>query len=166
MSANPRVTILGGRFGGLETAFHLRHRLTGSPDVFAVGDAADFPIKQAFLALLQGDAAGEHLAAALERREPAFDFEPLSLCVLNELSKATFARVPLRYTGEAERPVEVDTDDAEHYRVGVSPLWRVAKTAVGLYLPWRFGRGEPFHSGMAWEAMDLGLKVMAKALAR
>jgi hypothetical protein len=26
--------------------------------------------------------------------------------------------------------------------------------------------GEPFHAGFAWDAMDLGLKVMSKLLAR
>jgi len=141
-------------------------RVKGSEDLFAVGDASNFPIKQAFLALLQADAAAEHLSAELESREPEFDFEPLTLCVIDELNKATFAQVPLRYTGEPDHPIDVDTRDDEHYKVGVSPLWRVAKTALGLYLPWRFGRGEPFYQGMAWEAMDLGLKVMAKALAR
>jgi sulfide:quinone oxidoreductase len=47
----------------------------------------------------------------------------------------------------------------------VSPLWRLGKKALGLYLPLRFRRGQPFHAGTAWQAMDLGLKGMARVLA-
>jgi len=143
-------------------------RVKGHEEIFAVGDAADFPIKQAFLALLQGDAAAAHLAAEIEGRAPAANakFEPMSMCVMEELNRATFAQVPLKYTGDPVKPVTVDTADVEQYRVGVSPLWRVGKKILGLYLPWRFGSGEPFHAGLAWDAMDVGLKAMAKIMAR
>jgi sulfide:quinone oxidoreductase len=141
-------------------------RVKGYPNMFAVGDAADFPIKQAFLALLQADAAADHIAAEIAGTLPEVRYAPMSMCVMEELHRATFAQVPLTYTGDEARPVGVDTADTEHYKVGVSPLWRVGKKVLGLYLPWRFGNGEPFHAGFAWEAMDLGLKVMAKVLAR
>jgi len=141
-------------------------RVKGYPNIFAVGDTADFPIKQAFLALLQGDAAADHLAADIENKKPKVLYEPVSMCVMEELNKATFAQVPLKYTGNPARPIAVDMDDTEHYKVGVSPLWRVGKKVLGFYLPWRFRSGEPFHAGLAWEAMDLGLKAMSKALAR
>lgn len=59
----------------------------------------------------------------------------------------------------------MDVDDLDHYKVGVSPLWRVGKKVQGLYLPWRFLSGEPFHAGFALEAMDMGLKVMSKLMA-
>jgi len=141
-------------------------RVKGYPNIFAVGDTADFPIKQAFLALLQGDAAADHLAAEIENRKPKVLYEPVSMCVMEEFNKATFAQVPLKYTDNPARPIVVDTEDTEHYKVGVSPLWRVGKKVLGFYLPWRFRSGEPFHAGLAWEAMDLGLKAMSKALAR
>lgn len=141
-------------------------RVRGQDRIFAVGDAANFPIKQAFLALLQGDAAGDHIAAEVLGKKPTVDFEPMSMCVMEELNKATFAQVPLKYTDDPNKPVTVDTEDTEHYKVGVSPLWRIGKSVLGLYLPWRFGHGKPFHAGFAWEAMDLGLKVMAKVLAK
>jgi sulfide:quinone oxidoreductase len=141
-------------------------RVKGYANVFAVGDAADFPIKQAFLALLQADAAADHIAAEITGKMPAVQYEPMSMCVMEELNRATFAQVPLKYTGDEARPVGVDTEDTEHYKVGVSPIWRVGKKVLGLYLPWRFGSGEPFHAGFAWEVMDLGLKVMSKVLAR
>lgn len=142
-------------------------RVRGQESVFAVGDAADFPIKQAFLALLQGDAAGEQLAAVVAGREPdpRVAFEPMSMCVMEELNRATFAQVPLKYTGDPLKPVAVDLDDPDHYKVGISPLWRGGKKLLGLYLPWRFSSGEPFHSGFAWDVMDLGLKVMSRVLA-
>jgi sulfide:quinone oxidoreductase len=140
-------------------------RVRGSDSIFAVGDAADFPIKQAFLALLQGDAAAEQIAAEVEGRKPALKFEPMSMCVMEEFNKATFAQVPLKYTGDEARPVAVDTADVEHYKVGISPLWRGGKKILGIYLPWRFGSGEPFHAGFAWDVMDMGLKVMAKVMA-
>ncbi|HVX63136.1 MAG TPA: FAD-dependent oxidoreductase [Pirellulales bacterium] len=141
-------------------------RVKGFEEVFTVGDAADFPIKQAFLALLQADAAADHLAAEILGVKPQVDFEPMSMCVMEEFNRATFAQVPLKYTGDLQNPVEVETEDAEHYKVGVSPLWRLGKKVLGIYLPWRFGHGEPFHAGFAWDAMDLGLKVMARVLAR
>ncbi|MBS0204579.1 MAG: FAD-dependent oxidoreductase [Planctomycetes bacterium] len=141
-------------------------RVRGQDRIFAVGDAANFPIKQAFLALLQGDAAGDHVAAEILGKKPTVDFEPMSMCVMEELNKATFAQVPLKYTGDPDKPVAVDTEDTEHYHVGVSPIWRMGKTVLGLYLPWRFGNGKPFHAGFAWEAMDMGLKVMSKVFAR
>jgi sulfide:quinone oxidoreductase len=125
-----------------------------------------FPIKQAFLALLQADAAADHIAAETAGKLPGVRYAPMSMCVMEELNCATFAQVPLKYTGDEARSVGVDTEDTEHYKVGVSPIWRVGKKVLGLYLPWRFGNGEPFHAGFAWEAMDLELKVMSKVLAR
>lgn len=141
-------------------------RVRGQDRIYAAGDTADFPIKQAFLALLQADAAADHIAAEIVGGKPTVAFEPVSMCVMEELNKATFAQVPLKYTGDPERPVTVDLEHGEDYKVGVSPLWRVGKKVLGLYLPWRFGSGEPFHAGLAWDAMDMGLKVMAKLLAK
>ena len=51
------------------------------------------------------------------------------------------------------------------YKVGVSPLWRLGKRTLGLYLPLRFRRGQPFHAGTAWQVMDVGLRGMAGVLA-
>ena len=79
--------------------------------------------------------------------------------------KATFAQVPLHLTGDATDPVAVRPWANGAYRVGVSPLWRLGKKALGLYLPLRFRRGQPFHAGTAWQAMDLGLRGMARVLA-
>jgi len=141
-------------------------RVQGFERIFAVGDAADFPVKQAFLALLQADAAAEHIAADIMQVDPEIDFHPMNIYVMEELDKATFAQVPLRYTIDPKRPVTVDLEDEDHYKVGVSPVWRAGKKFVGVYLPWRFGHGEPFHAGLGWDAMKLGLKAMSKFMAR
>ncbi len=140
-------------------------RVDGLERVFTVGDAGNFPIKQAFLALLQADAAADHIAAEVLGRKAEVDFVPMSMCVMEQFDKAVFAQVPLRYTDDPQQPVAVDVEDTEHYKVGVSPLWRVGKSALGFYLPWRFGSGKPFHAGFAWNMMDLGLKAMSRVMA-
>lgn len=150
--------------GFLQTELTTR-QLARHPDIYAVGDAGDFPVKQAFLALLQADAAAEHLSARILGTQPAALFEPTSLCVMEQLDQATFAQVPLRLTGDPTRPMEVRPDANGAYRVGTSPAWRLGKKLLGLYLPWRFGAGNPFHAGLPWKAMDAGLRLMSRTLA-
>ena len=141
-------------------------RLLEHPEIFAVGDAGDFPIKQAFLAFLQGDAAASHLAAEILGERSQLDFDPVSMCVMEQFDKATFAQVPLRLTGDPARPIEVRPDADGDYRVGSSKLWRAGKKTLGLSVPWRFSRGEPFHGGNFWRGMDAGLKAMSGVLAK
>lgn len=140
-------------------------QVVGHPEVYAVGDAGDFPVKQAFLAFLQADAASEHLASQVLGTEPPMAFEPTSMCVMEQFDKATFAQVPLRLTGLPERPVEVRQDALNLYRVGSSSAWRLGKKLLGVYLPWRFNDGNPFHAGLPWKGMEAGLKVMSRLLA-
>jgi NADH dehydrogenase FAD-containing subunit len=140
-------------------------QVVGHPDVYAPGDAGDFPVKQAFLALLQSDSVAEHLAARIAGAEFATPFDPVSMCVMEMLDKATFAQVPLELTGDAARPVRVRPGADGDYKVGVSPMWRLGKKVLGFYLPMRFGAGEPFHAGAGWKAMDVGLRGMAGMLA-
>ena len=134
--------------------------------VFAVGDAADFPVKQGHLALLQADAAAEHIAADITGRLPHAEakFEPVQVSVLEAMTHGAFAQVPMDYTGDPQNPVVADDEDAA-YRVGVSPLWRGAKKVAGTVLPWRFSHGEPFRAGLTWESVNLGLKAMSKIAA-
>jgi NADH dehydrogenase FAD-containing subunit len=141
-------------------------RVQGEDRIYAPGDAGDFPVKRAFLAFLQANAVAEDIAAQVEERRPAFEFDAVSMCVMEEFDKATFAQVPLRVTGDPERPVEVRPDADGAYKVGVSPAWRLGKKLLGLYLPMRFRAGRPFHAGAPWKAMELGLKGMSAALAR
>lgn len=141
-------------------------QVIGHPDIYAVGDAGDFPVKQAFLAFLQADAAAEHLAARILGTAPEVTFEPTSMCVMEQFDKATFAQVPLRLTGVPEKPVEVDPEAIGAYKVGTSPTWRLGKKALGYYLPFRFGLGDPFHAGTPWKGMETGLKAMSRLLAK
>ena len=104
------------------------------------------------------------VAFASSERESAFD--PVSMCVMEELDKATFAQVPLELTGDPGRPVAVRADADSAYRVGVSPAWRLGKKLLGVYLPYRFRAGRPFNAGAPWRAMDVGLKAMSTLLAR
>jgi sulfide:quinone oxidoreductase len=140
-------------------------QVVGHPEIYAPGDAGDFPVKQAFLAFLQADTTADHITAGV--RGKMFDnaFDPVSMCVMEMFDKATFAQVPLRLTGDPLRPVEVRPDANGSYQVGVSPLWRLGKKMLGMYLPMRFSAGEPFHAGMAWQMMDVGLRGMKGVLA-
>ena len=141
-------------------------RVVQHPEIFAVGDAGDFPVKQAFLAFLQADAAAAHMAAEIAGTEPQTAFDPVSMCVMEQLDKATFAQVPLRLTGDPARPVEVRPDADGDYRVGSSKAWRAGKKMLGMSVPWRFRNGQPFHGGAFWRGMNTGLKVMAGVLSK
>ncbi|HZO69124.1 MAG TPA: FAD-dependent oxidoreductase [Kribbellaceae bacterium] len=141
--------------------------VAGTDNVYAPGDAGDFPVKQAFLALLQADAVADHIASRIDPRlaVETRDFEPTSMCVMEMFDTATFAQVPLATTGDPAGPVRVADDAGSRYRVGVSPVWQLGKKTLGLYLPWQFKAGRPFHGGRAWSAMELALRGMSAALA-
>ena len=141
-------------------------RLVDHPEIFAVGDAGDFPVKQAFLAFLQADAAAAHLADEILGTRAASGFDPVSMCVMEQFDKATFAQVPLRLTDDPARPVEVRPDADGAYRVGSSVAWRAGKKLLGMSVPWRFRSGQPFHAGPFWRGMEIGLKAMSGVLAR
>ena len=134
--------------------------------VYAAGDAGDFPVKQAFLAFLQADAVASQIAAAAAGVGKADVFDPVSMCVMEQFDKATYAKVPLKLTGDPARPVEVRPDANGDYRVGTSIAWRGGKKMLGFSVPWRFSHGRPFHSGPFWTGMEVGLKGMSALLAR
>ncbi|MCS6965188.1 MAG: FAD-dependent oxidoreductase [Candidatus Kapabacteria bacterium] len=160
----------GVRFVGLpsdERGFLLTEPRTrqvrGYPMIYVVGDAGDFPVKQAFLAFLQADTVAEHLALQVAGKNAFRGFEPVSMCIMEMLDTATFAQVPL----VLDSPVaQVRPGAGELYRVGVSPLWRLGKKFLGKYLPFRFGAGNPFHMGLPWRTIEKGMKLMSSLLAR
>jgi sulfide:quinone oxidoreductase len=90
----------------------------------------------------------------------------VSMCVMEQFDKATFAQVPLRLTDDPARPVEVRPDADGAYRVGSSVAWRAGKKVLGMSVPWRFRSGQPFHAGPFWRGMEIGLKAMSGVLAR
>jgi sulfide:quinone oxidoreductase len=141
-------------------------QVQGHPEIYAPGDAGDFPLKQSFLAFLQADAVAEHIVA--EHAEHEFDqpFEPLSMCILDMLDKATYVQAPLEVTSDPDRPVRVRADADGDYKVGTSQAWRLGKKTLGTVIPLRFTTGEPFHAGLGWQVVDIGLKGMSGVLAR
>ncbi len=151
--------------GFLQTDLATR-QVVGHPEIYAVGDSGDFPVKQAFLAFLQGDAVARHIGSRILEREPEELFDPVSMCVMEQFDKATFAQVPLRLTGNPADPIEVRPGAEDQYEVGSSKVWRMGKKMLGLSVPWRFRRGQPFHGGAFWSVMDTGLKAMARLFAK
>lgn len=144
---------------------HIRTRqVIGYPNIYAVGDASDFPVKQGFLALLQADAAAEHLAARIMGTKPIINFDPVGLSVMEEFDTATFLQVPFSITELSTNSLEIKAEMSDLYKVSTSPLWRWGKKALGAYLPWRFRNGEPFYSGIQWKSMDAGLKILARTV--
>jgi NADH dehydrogenase FAD-containing subunit len=140
-------------------------QVAGEPDIYAPGDAGDFPVKQAFLAFLQADTVAEHIAASAGADEFEKPFDPVSMCIMEMFDKATFAQVPLELTGDPTRPVTVREDAPGDYKVGTGTIWRLGKKMLGTTVPMRFHAGEPFHAGLAWQMMDVGLKGMSAVLA-
>jgi sulfide:quinone oxidoreductase len=150
--------------GFIETDLQTR-LVVGQDDVYAPGDAGDFPIKQAFLAFLQADAVADHISADVSGRAFGQPFDPVSMCIMEMFDKATFAQVPVELTGDPDRPVRVRPGADGAYKVGTSPVWRLGKKMLGFSVPMRFAAGEPFHAGKAWQAMDVGIKAMSGMLA-
>jgi NADH dehydrogenase FAD-containing subunit len=140
-------------------------QVVGHPDIYAPGDAGDFPVKQAFLAFLQADTVAEHIAAEAGMHEFERPFDPVSMCIMEMFDKATFAQVPLELTGDPARPVAVRPDADGDYKVGTGTTWRLGKKMLGATVPMRFHAGEPFHAGIAWQMMEVGLKGMSSVLA-
>jgi len=137
----------------------------GENGIYAIGDAADFPLKQSLLAFQQADAAAEHIAPRLFGRSAEGSFDPVSMDVLEQLDKGTFANVPLELTGDSDRPLAVRGGPTDDYRVGTSRAWRLGKLALARAVPWRFRRGEPFGAGAFWETIEATLRGMSKVWA-
>lgn len=140
-------------------------QVAGHPDIYAPGDAGDFPVKQAFLAFLQADTVAEHISSSAGLHAFEKPFDPVSMCIMEMFDKATFAQVPLELTGDPTRPVTVRANANGGYKVGTGTTWRLGKKMLGTTVPMRFHAGEPFHAGLAWQMMDVGLKGMSAVLA-
>ena len=126
-------------------------QVVGHPDIYAPGDAGDFPVKQAFLAFLQADRSPSTSRAQASGKPFAAAFDPVSMCVMEMFDKATFAQVPLEVTGDPAQPVRVRPDADGDYKVGTSVMWRLGKKVLGFSVPMRFARRRalPRRQGMA-----------------
>jgi sulfide:quinone oxidoreductase len=151
-------------------------QVKGYPEVFAVGDTSDFPVKQAFLAFLQADTAADQISSAVLGRVPLLRFDPAGMGVVDGLDRATFDQVPMNLATGPDLPFETATAGSgaadpnslasAMYRVSASPIWRLGKMALGIYLPWRFKAGNPFHTGLPWKGMDSSVRPAAGVPAR
>jgi NADH dehydrogenase FAD-containing subunit len=140
-------------------------QVVGRPEVYAPGDAGDFPLKDTFLALLQADAAAHHIASIVTAGRFKRPFEPASVQIVDMLDKAAFAQLPLELTGDPDHPVRLRAGADGDYKVGVSPAWRAGKRMFSSYLLMQFAAAEPFQAGPGWRFLDLGVHAMAGMLA-
>jgi sulfide:quinone oxidoreductase len=140
-------------------------QVRGHPELYATGDAGDFPLKDPYLALLEADAAADHLATAITGRDFKRPFDAVSVNVIEMLDRAAFAELPLELTGDPAHPVRLRSNGESDYKVGVSPMWRMGKRMFASYLLMRFAAGEPFHAGPGWRLLDVGVDAMAGMLA-
>jgi sulfide:quinone oxidoreductase len=138
-------------------------QVQGRDNIYAVGDAADFPVKQAYLAATQADAAAEHIAAGLLGEEPRPLSDPRAVCILQQLDRATFAQVPLAAGDDGVTGVAAETDQ---HRVGQSLLARAGRRAVSSLLLRRFRAGMPVHTGYSGIILETGRKVLSRTVAR
>ena len=140
-------------------------QVLGHPELYAPGDAGDFPLKDPFLALLEADAVADHVAAVVTGGDFNRPFDAVSVNVVDMLDHAAFARLPLELTGDSDHPVRLRSGANSDYKVGVSPLWRMGKRTFASYLLMRFAAGEPFRAGAGWRLLDVGVDAMAGMLA-
>jgi NADH dehydrogenase FAD-containing subunit len=128
----------------------------GFDGVFAPGDAGDFPLKQAYLAFLQAHAVAEAITGALTGERPREGFDPVTLYLMDDLERATFARVPLDFSGRTAEAVGLRRGDG--YQVSVARMWRLGKRKLGDAVVRRFRTGDPFQAGAAWSAKRASLE--------
>ena len=140
-------------------------QVRGHPELYAPGDAGDFPLKDTFLSLLEADAAADHLVAAITGGEFKRPFDAVTMNVIDMLDRAAFAQLPLELTDDRDHPVRLRSGAEAQYKVGVSPAWRMGKRMFASYLLMRFSAGEPFHAGAGWRLMDVGVRAMSGMLA-
>ena len=135
------------------------------PEIYAPGDAGDFPLKDPFLALQQADAAADHLATVVTGGRFKRPFEPVSMQIIEMLDTAAFAQIPLEVTADDDHPVRLRSGGDTEYKAGVSPRWRAGRRMFSSYLIMQFAAGEPFRAGPGWRFMELGVRAMGGMLA-
>lgn len=119
------------------------------PDIFAVGDCNELPVKQAAMAVAQASVAANNIVA-LARGEPCgTSFEPNSFCIVEGLDTATYVQAPMAFVGDMDRPVGIRGDALMSYRVGSGQIWRAANRAIAHWVPSRLRHLQPIRLGTA-----------------
>jgi NADPH-dependent 2,4-dienoyl-CoA reductase/sulfur reductase-like enzyme len=140
-------------------------QVLGHPELYAPGDAGDFPFKDAFLALLQAETVADHIAAVVTGGGFKRPFDPVSVNVIDMLDRAAFAQLPLELTDDPDHPVRLRAEAAAEYKLGVSPAWRMSRRVFASLVRMRFAAGQPFGAGAGRHLMDAGARAMAGRLA-
>jgi sulfide:quinone oxidoreductase len=105
-------------------------RVRGLDNVYAAGDAVDFPVKQGGLAAQQADTVAEHIAASYGAPVEPSPFRPVLRGMLFTGDEPLFMRSGVQGS-------DPDVPDAWH------PLWWPPTKVAGRYLaPFLSGRGE------------------------
>ena len=133
----------------------LTRQVKNFPNVYVVGDASEYPIKQAYLALLQADAAAEHIVSRVQGRDPRFSFEAMGVWLMEQLDQALLATVPF----EEKQAVPV-SGNADYY-VGKIPVGEQRRLYIRAHLPWRFDAANPLYAGLMWKGTETGIKVLS-----
>jgi sulfide:quinone oxidoreductase len=104
-------------------------RVRGLADVYAAGDAVDFPVKQGGLAAQQADAAAEHVAASYGAAIAPAPFHPVLRGMV--------------FTGDEPRYMRSEVPGTDpHVADAWYPLWWPPTKVAGRYLtPYLFRRG-------------------------
>ena len=105
-------------------------RVAGLPNVYAAGDAVDFPVKQGGLAAQQADSVAEHVAAMYGASVEPRPFRPALRGML--------------FTGDSPLYMRADVPSADPAVPGAwYPLWWPPTKVAGRYLaPYLFGGGD------------------------
>jgi sulfide:quinone oxidoreductase len=105
-------------------------RVMGLEDVYAAGDAVDFPVKQGGLAAQQADTVAEHVAARYGADIQPVPFRPTLRGML--------------FSGDEPLYMRSDVEGADPEVPGAwYPLWWPPTKVAGRYLPpYLFARGE------------------------
>jgi sulfide:quinone oxidoreductase len=137
-------------------------RVRGMENIYVVGDGGDFPVKQAFLALGMAGTVAHNIAREIKGEAGYEEFDPLSMCIMEQLDAGLYAQVPLRLTGDPTRAVEVPEARANDYIVRGSKLWQMGKWGMYMMIALQMGRLRTFHEGPLWDAMEVMTKGMQK----
>jgi NADH dehydrogenase FAD-containing subunit len=137
-------------------------QVRGLDDVYVVGDGGDFPVKQAFLALGMAGVVAHNIANEVKGKAPKECFDPVSMCIMEQLDTGLYAQVPLELTGDAAHPVRVRPNRQHDYVVRDSRLWQMGKWGMYMTMVLQMGRMHTFHEGPLWSTMDLMIKGMQK----
>lgn len=146
-SGNSPVSALPSDAQGFIRTRLATRQVVGQDEIYAVGDVSDYPVKQGYLALLQADAAAEHICARVEGRPAEFIFDPSALWMMEELDQALLAH---------------GGHEAESSAVAVEriPVGRLRRVQLMGYLPRKSSLGNPLYAGLLWKGTEVGLKIL------